>query len=61
MGKLNKIFFSQRMRDMGCQITTSENVLYKLMQNANHKEFKNVLNLVKTPIAYTGLVPVARM
>lgn len=57
----DRLLALERMRDMGCQITTSENVLYKLMRNADHKEFKNVLRLVKTPIAYTGLVPVARM
>lgn len=49
------------MRDMGCQIATSENVLYKLMRDSNHKEFRKVLPHVKTPIVYTGLVPIPKM
>ncbi|XP_032668531.1 isochorismatase domain-containing protein 2-like isoform X2 [Odontomachus brunneus] len=57
----DRLLALQRMRDIGCQITTSENVLYKLMKDSNHKEFKNVLSFVKTPIAYTGLVPVAKI
>ncbi|EFN80234.1 isochorismatase domain-containing protein 2 [Harpegnathos saltator] len=57
----DRLLALQRMQNIGCHIATSENVLYKLMQNANHKEFKKVLSLVKTPIAYTGLVPISKV
>ncbi|XP_014471787.1 PREDICTED: isochorismatase domain-containing protein 2, mitochondrial-like [Dinoponera quadriceps] len=57
----DRLLALQRMRDIGCQIATSENVIYKLMQNAEHKAFKEILPLVKTPIAYTGLVPVSKI
>lgn len=55
------IFFSQRMRDIGCHITTSENVIFKIIRDASHEKFKNVLTLIKTPTAYTGLVPIAKI
>lgn len=46
---------------MGCHITTSENVIFKLMADAKHKEFKTIQGLVKTPTLYTGLVPNAKI
>lgn len=44
------------MRDIGCHITTSENVIFKVLRDANHEQFKNVLALIKIPTLYTGLV-----
>ncbi|XP_029050349.1 isochorismatase domain-containing protein 2 [Osmia lignaria lignaria] len=57
----DRILALERMREMGCHITTSENVIFKLLGDAKHKEFKNVQSLVKTPTQYTGLVPTAKM
>ena len=51
----------ERMRDIGCHITTSENVIFKLMGDAKHKEFKNIQSLVKVPTLYTGLVPTSKI
>lgn len=42
---------------MGCHITTSENVIFKLLQTAENKDFKQVQKLVLTPSLSTGLVP----
>jgi len=49
------------MRDIGCHITTSENVIYKLMRDSNHEQFRKVLTLVKKPSVYTGLVPFSKI
>lgn len=54
-------FFLQRMRDIGCHITTSENVIFKLIRDASHEQFKTLLTLIKTPTAYTGLVSNAKI
>ncbi|XP_012218582.1 isochorismatase domain-containing protein 2-like [Linepithema humile] len=53
----DRILALERMRDIGCHITTSENVVFKLLQDANHEKFRNVLTFIKTPSLYTGLVP----
>ncbi|XP_066594978.1 isochorismatase domain-containing protein 2-like [Prorops nasuta] len=52
----NRLLALQRMQQMGCQTTTVENILFKLMGDCTHKEFKNVLNIIKTPSIPTGLV-----
>ena len=49
------------MRDIGCHITTSENVIFKLMRDANSEQFKTILSLIKTPTPYTGLVPLSKI
>lgn len=51
----------ERMRDIGCHITTSENVIFKLLGDAKHKEFKNIQSLVKAPTLYSGLVPTSKI
>ncbi|XP_076650233.1 isochorismatase domain-containing protein 2 [Halictus rubicundus] len=53
----DRLLALERMRGIGCHITTSENVIFKLLGSADHKEFKNIQRLVKTPTLYTGLVP----
>lgn len=44
------IFFkqskSQRMRDAGCVISTSESILFELVNDAKHKDFKAMQKLV---------------
>lgn len=57
----DRLLALERMRGMGCHITTSENVIFKLLGDSKHKEFKNVQSLVKTPSLYTGLVPLAKI
>lgn len=49
------------MREIGCHIATSENVIFKLLADAKHKEFKNIQSLVRTPMQYTNLVPLAKI
>ncbi|XP_033331987.2 isochorismatase domain-containing protein 2 [Megalopta genalis] len=53
----DRILALERMRGIGCHITTSENVIFKLLGGADHKEFKNIQKLVKQPTLPTGLVP----
>ncbi|CAK9827238.1 Isochorismatase domain-containing protein 2 [Anthophora retusa] len=56
----DRLLAFERMRGIGCHIATSENVIFKLLANANHKEFKNVQNLVRTPSQPTNLVPLVK-
>ncbi|XP_013177026.1 PREDICTED: isochorismatase domain-containing protein 1-like isoform X1 [Papilio xuthus] len=39
----------QRMQSLGCFITTSENVLFKLLRDKNHPAFKDISKLNKVP------------
>ncbi|XP_053995508.1 isochorismatase domain-containing protein 1-like [Hylaeus anthracinus] len=42
-----KMYSLERMRGIGCHITTVENVLLKLLRDSTHKEFKNVIHLTR--------------
>ncbi|XP_078032960.1 isochorismatase domain-containing protein 2 [Augochlora pura] len=53
----DRLLALERMKGIGCHITTSENVIFKLLGGADHKEFKNIQKLVKQPTLPTGLVP----
>lgn len=57
----DRLLALQRMRDIGCHITTSENVIFKLLRDANHKKFKEIQALIKTPTEPTGLVLAAKI
>lgn len=37
----------ERLRSIGCNITTSESVIFNLMQDKNHESFKEIAKLVK--------------
>lgn len=57
----DRLLAFERMKEIGCHITTSENVIFKLLATAKHKEFKNILEIIRTPTQYTGLVPLAKI
>ncbi|XP_011873210.1 PREDICTED: isochorismatase domain-containing protein 2, mitochondrial-like [Vollenhovia emeryi] len=38
----------ERMRDIGCHVTTSDNVVFKLVGDVSGQQFKNVLPLIPT-------------
>ncbi|XP_049882449.1 isochorismatase domain-containing protein 1-like [Pectinophora gossypiella] len=43
----------QRLQALGCFVTTSENVLFKLLKDKNHPSFKFISKLNKTPTVDT--------
>ncbi|XP_049882902.1 isochorismatase domain-containing protein 1-like isoform X2 [Pectinophora gossypiella] len=43
----------QRMQSLGCFITTSENILFKLLKDKNHAAFKSISKLNKEPTVDT--------
>uniref|UniRef100_A0A336MNS6 Isochorismatase domain-containing protein 1 n=1 Tax=Culicoides sonorensis TaxID=179676 RepID=A0A336MNS6_CULSO len=45
----------ERLKQIGCFVTTSENVIFKLMKDKNHPEFNQVRKLVTETSADTGL------
>ena len=44
-----------RLREMGCIITTSENVIFKLIKDKNHEKFNEVRNLISKPSVFPGI------
>jgi len=57
----DRLLALERMKQMGCYIATSENVIFKLLESAEHKDFKLVQSLVKSPTLSTGLVPTSKI
>lgn len=57
----DRLLALERMKSIGCHISTSETVIFKLLRDAKHKEFKNIQSLIKTPTLYTGLVPLSKI
>ncbi|XP_058793622.1 isochorismatase domain-containing protein 2-like [Phymastichus coffea] len=51
----DRLLALDRMKQMGCHIATSENVIFKLLGDAKHKDFKQIQSLVKAPSLSTGL------
>lgn len=45
------------MKQLGCQIATSENVIFKLLKDSKHEKFKECHSIIRAPTQYTGLVP----
>lgn len=45
----------QRLREVGCHVTTSESVIFKLLKDKNHPKFNEVRKLVQHPTEETGL------
>lgn len=50
------LFFLQRLKQIGCFIATSENVIYKLIGDKNHPKFNEIRPLIKDTTVETGLV-----
>lgn len=48
----------QRLRQIGCYITTSENVIFKLLGGKNHPKFKQILPLVAKKSEETDLAEI---
>ncbi|XP_015609361.1 isochorismatase domain-containing protein 2 [Cephus cinctus] len=57
----DRLLALERMKQIGCHISTSENVIFKLMAHAKHEQFKKIQALVKTPSQYTGLVAISKI
>lgn len=49
------------MKQIGCHIATSENVIFKLIGDAKHKNFKEIQNIIKTPTHETNLVSFSKL
>lgn len=45
----------ERLRQIGCFVTTSENVIFKLLRSKDNPAFNEVRKLVTQPSADTGL------
>ena len=52
---MNVLLF-QRLNQAGCFITTSENVIYKLIGDKDHPKFNEIRPLIKERSAESGLV-----
>ncbi|CAB0032432.1 unnamed protein product [Trichogramma brassicae] len=52
----DRLLALERMKQIGCHIATSENVIFKLLGDAMHTDFKKVQKLLLEPSVYTGLV-----
>jgi len=50
--KEDRLLAFDRMRDFGCVIASTENVIFKLLVDANHKQFRDVLALLRKPTAH---------
>lgn len=46
----------QRMKQMGCFVTTSENVIFKLVGDKDHPKFNEIRPFLKDTSNKTGLV-----
>uniref|UniRef100_T1J0E0 Isochorismatase domain-containing protein 1 n=1 Tax=Strigamia maritima TaxID=126957 RepID=T1J0E0_STRMM len=47
--KQDRLLAFQRLGQIGCHVTTSESVLFKLIGDKNHPKFNQIRDLVKTP------------
>ncbi|CAB3241881.1 unnamed protein product [Arctia plantaginis] len=55
----------QRLRSLGCFVTTSESVLFKLLRDKKHPAFKNISKLNKIPtkdtLGFDNLAPGSKL
>lgn len=45
-------FALRRLQSLGCIITTSENVIFKLVKDKNHPKFNDIRKLVQSPSVF---------
>lgn len=45
----------ERLREMGCTISTSENIIFKLLKDKNHSKFNDIRKLVAEATVFPGL------
>lgn len=48
----DRLLAFERLRSYGCIITTSENVIFKLMKDKNHEKFNDARKLVTEPSSF---------
>ncbi|CAF4971319.1 unnamed protein product, partial [Rotaria magnacalcarata] len=51
------IYAFDHLRQAGAFLTTFESIVLQLAQDANHPNFKQIQQLIKTSAADTGLLP----
>ena len=51
----DRLLAFERLRQMGCFITTSETVIFKLLGDKEHPMFPHIRTLIKSATPYTGL------
>lgn len=51
----DRILAFQRLRQVGCFVTTSENVIFKLLRGKNHPQFGRIKELLRNPSMGSGL------
>ncbi|CAG7732692.1 unnamed protein product [Allacma fusca] len=52
----DRMFAFQRLRQIGCFVTTSETIIFKILGDKDHPKFGEIRHLVKEPSPNTGLV-----
>ncbi|KAG8228453.1 hypothetical protein J437_LFUL009104 [Ladona fulva] len=51
----DRLLAFERLKQIGCFITTTESVLFKFMMDKNHPKFNEIRPLVKSTTPFTGL------
>ncbi|XP_067004768.1 isochorismatase domain-containing protein 1 [Anabrus simplex] len=57
----DRLLAFQRLKQIGCFITTSETVIFKLLGDKEHPNFADIRPLIKTTSPNTGLAAVSKM
>ncbi|KAK9503492.1 hypothetical protein O3M35_010037 [Rhynocoris fuscipes] len=54
----DRLLAFQRLQQIGCFITTTESVLFKLLGDKENPHFKTISSLIRKPISPTGLAKI---